>query len=237
MRYEISEITKLCEHRISQLDAVTHNLANINTPGFKFENLYFAAKNKDAKGDATASLFSPFLSVDYSQGIMQKTDNPLDVAIQGDGFFTIQTKNGPAYTRKGNFTVNKNNLLVTQSGEYVLGEKGPIVINGKNVNIDKEGNVKVDGNDVDKLSIVNFDNIKAIVRYGEGLFIDPGKGGMKRLEKPEVSSRHLESSNVNAVNEMVKMIDIQRSFESYQKVIQMMEDMDKLSTGRLGRLA
>lgn len=237
MRYEIGEIAKLCEDRISQLNAVTHNLANINTPGFKFENLYFAAKSKDAKSTASAPLFSPLLSVDYSQGIIQKTDNALDVAIQGDGFFTIQTKNGPAYTRKGNFTVDKNNQLITQSGDYVLGKKGPIAIKGKNVNIDNEGNVMVDGNDVDKLSIVNFDNMKAIERHGEGLFIDPGKGGMKRLEKPEVSSRHLESSNVNAVNEMVKMIDIQRSFESYQKVIQMMEDMDKLSTGRLGRLA
>ncbi|HLA27718.1 MAG TPA: flagellar basal-body rod protein FlgF [Syntrophales bacterium] len=237
MRYEIGEMAKVCEERISQLDAVTHNLANINTPGFKFENLYFAAKNKDVKSDASAHLFSPLLSVDYSQGILQKTDNTLDVAIQGDGFFTIQTKNGPAYTRKGNFTVDKNNRLITQSGDYVLGKKGPIVINGKDVNIDKEGNITVDGNNVDKLSIVNFDDVKAIEKYGEGLFIDPGKGGMRRLENPEVISRHLELSNVNATNEMVKMINIQRSFESYQKVIQMMEEMDKLSTGRLGRLA
>lgn len=237
MEYGIGEVARVCADRISQLDVVTNNLANIGTPGFKFEHLYFAAKNKDAKSDVSAPLLSPFLSVDYSQGIMQKTDNALDVAIQGEGFFTIQTKDGPAYTRKGNFTVNKNNQLVAQSGDNVLGDAGPVAINGETVSIDNRGRVTVDGTAAGKLKIVRFDNVKALTRYGNGLLMDPGEGGMKNMEKPEVSSRHLELANVNAIREMAEMINIQRSFESYQKVIQMMTDMDKLSTGRLGRLA
>ena len=233
----VDRIVKLCDDKISQLNAVTNNLANINTPGFKFERLYFAAKNEKTKDTFETLLSSPVPYIDYSEGMMQKTDNPLDVAIHGEGFFSIQTKEGVAYTRKGNFTVNKNNQLVTQSGEYVLGESGPLVLNGKNVTIDNEGRIRVDGNDVGKLSIIKFENLKALVRYGNGLFMDPGDSGMKMMEKPSVSSLHLELSNVNAVNEMVEMINIQRSFESYQKVIQMMADFDKLSTSRMGRLA
>lgn len=235
MSYGVGEVAKASTDRIYQLDVVSNNLANTGTPGFKVERFYPGTTGDDAKEGATTRL--SFTMVDYSQGMMQKTDNALDVAIQGEGFFTVQTRGGLAYTRKGNFTINKNNQLVTQSGDNVLGKAGPIAINGKTVNIDNQGGVIVDGAEAGKLKIVRFDNVKALTRHGNGLFMDPGSGGMKNLEKPEVSSRHLELANVNVIREMVDMIDIQRSFEFYQKVIQTIADLDKLSTGRVGKLA
>ncbi|MCG6533826.1 MAG: flagellar basal-body rod protein FlgF [Syntrophales bacterium LBB04] len=225
---------KSVSQSFSRLDVISNNIANIGTPGFKVERVY--------PGDATSSSEyangeSALLYVDYSQGVMQQTGNPLDVAIQGEGFFVVQTKEGSAYTRKGNFTINRNSQLVTQSGDNVLGENGPIQINGKSVNIDNEGTISVEGTEVGKLKVAKFDNPQKLVRQGGGLFMDPGTAGLEKVDKPEINSGHLELANVNAIQEMVEMIDIQRSFESYQKTIQTIQDMDKLSTGRIGRLA
>ncbi len=91
--------------------------------------------------------------------------------------------------------------------------------------------------DMGRFRIVKFENLSALVRHGDGLFTDTGGGGMKRIERPEISPNHLEMANVDVIREMAAMIDIQRSFESYQKVIQTMADLDKLSTSRVGRLA
>src|ERR1035437_7085222 len=110
MSYGIGELAKLATNTMSQLDVVSHNLANLATPGFKVEHLYQGDKTSAKTGDVGERTF---ILVDYSPGLMQKTDNALDVAIHGDGFFVIESKEGLAYTRKGNFTINKNDQLVT----------------------------------------------------------------------------------------------------------------------------
>jgi flagellar basal-body rod protein FlgF len=237
MAYGINEIANICNNTLSQLDVVSHNLANLATPGFKVEHIYQGDKGEKTsanKGDISGETR---IMVDHSPGLMQKTDNVLDVAIQGDGLFVIENKAGVAYTRKGNFTINKNNQLVTQSGDAVLGEAGPIKINGKQVTIEGNGAVIVDDTEAGKLQMVSFDNRENLVRRGDGLFMDPGSAGKKKVATPDFIPRHLELANVNAIKEMADMIDIQRSFESYQKVMQTIQDLDKLSTSRVGRLA
>ena len=221
---------------MSQLDVVSNNLANLAMPGFKVEHIYQGEGTQppDGKGSVEGNAL---LFVDYSPGVMQKTDNALDVAIQGDGFLVVESKAGLAYTRKGDFTINKNNQLVTQSGDSVLGEGGPITINGRNVSIDGGGMIAVDGAEVGKLQMVSFDKQQNLIRRGDGLFTDPGSAGKKKTAMPAFIPRHLELANVNAIKEMADMINIQRSFESYQKVMLTIQDMDKLSTSRVGRLA
>lgn len=234
----ISELAKICTRTMSQLDVVSNNLANLATPGFKVEHIYQGeaegAKTAAGKGDVGDPAF---IYVDHSPGLMQRTDNALDVAITGDGFFVIESQAGLAYTRKGNFTINKNNQLVTQSGDKVLGESGPITIAGRDVNIDGGGTVAVDGAVAGKLQMVSFDKRQNLVRRGDGLFTDPGTAGKKKVATPDFTPRHIELANANAIREMADMIDIQRSFESYQKVMLTIQDMDKLSTSRVGRLA
>jgi len=233
MSYGIGDLAKVAANAMLQLDVVSHNLANLSTPGFKAEHLYPGDKTADNKGDSGGGVF---IMVDHSPGLLQKTDNTLDVAIQGDGFFVIENKAGLAYTRKGNFSISKN-VLVTQSGDNVLGEAGPIRINGKHVTIESNGTVLVDGTEAGKLRVVSFDNRQNLLRRGDGLFTDPGTAGNKKEAAPDLINRHLELANVNAIKEMADMIDIQRSFESYQKVMQTIQDMDKLSISRVGRLA
>lgn len=234
MNYDIGDLARVCTNIMSQLDVVTNNLANLSTPGFKVE--YWRGDGEDA-GDKSTTGNGSSMYVDYSQGILQQTDNALDIAMQGEGFFVIETRNGTAYTRKGNFTLNQNKQLATRGGEILLGEGGPITIQGRNVEIDREGVVQVDGIMAGKLRIVAFDKPQKLIRQGEGLYTDSGTAGLKKVVNPDVSARHLEMANVNAIKEMANMIDIQRSFETYQKVILTISDMDKLSTSRIGRLA
>jgi flagellar basal-body rod protein FlgF len=237
MGYGIGEVAKASEGRIYQLDIVTNNLANTGTTGFKAERYHQGTISVGAGDKERTTPKPPFTIVDYGQGTILRTDNALDVAIQGDGFFTVQTRDGLAYTRKGNFTINKNNQLVTQSGEFLMGNQGPITVAGMDVNIDNVGNVSVNGEIAGELKIVRFENQQALTRTKDGLFTDPGTAGMKKMDNPEIKPRQLEMSNVNSIREMVDMIDIQRSFETYQKVIQTMADLDKLATSRVGKLA
>jgi len=151
-------------------------------------------------------------------------------------FFTIQTRQGDAYTRNGSFALNKNKELVTLNGEYVLGQAGKIVIDGKDVSIDKDGTISVDGNPSGKLKIVDFGNAQALTRSGEGRFLDSGKAELKEAGSYRIAGGYLEMSNVNAVREMTDMIEIQRAFETYQKVILTLQTMDNIATNRIGKV-
>ena len=237
MGFDTSDIAIAGSRKLTQLDVIANNLANISTTGFKSEHLYYAMKGKSAQESARSDLGLTSIVIDFAQGTLQKTGNPLDVAIEGDGFFAIQQNDTTGYTRNGSFVVNKNNELVTKSGAKVQGESGPISINGTQVNIDADGTIQVDGNVAGKLRIVSFANPGQLSRSAEGQYIDNGSAGVKKNDTYRVSGGYLETSNVNAMKEMVEMIDGHRSFESYQKIIQTMSDLDKLSTSRIGRLA
>jgi flagellar basal-body rod protein FlgF len=237
MAYDVTDVGKLCVQNIEQLDHVANNIANVTTSGFKTEHLHYFISQQPKPGSDLTPVHTPQLAIDYSQGAIQKTGNPLDVAIQGEGFFAVQTKGSIVYTRKGDFAITSDGKLVTTSGEEVMGDGGSIVITGNKVKINDQGVIEVDGSEVGRLKVVAFDNTKALVKQGAGLFRDPGTAIMKKVENPVILSGHIEVSNVQAVKEMIDMVDLQRSFETYQKIILTMQDMDKLSTSRVGRLA
>ncbi|MBW2650950.1 MAG: flagellar basal-body rod protein FlgF [Deltaproteobacteria bacterium] len=224
--------------QISRLNCVTHNIANVNTPGFKAERFHFLKASSDKAGaNEGRAAQRPATTIDYSRGIMQKTGNVLDLAINENGFFAVQTKTGVAYTKDGRFTLNKDGKLVTQSGDYVLGRGGKITIDGNNVQISRDGVINVDGDEVGALKIVSFREPSALVKINTGLYRNPDNlADAKEKENTWVQSGHLELSNVQAIREMVEMINIQRTFESYQKVIQTISEQDKMSTNRIGKL-
>jgi flagellar basal-body rod protein FlgF len=238
MGYDISEVAAAGARKLTQLDFVANNLANASTTGFKAEHLYYAMKGKEAQEGVRSDLGPTATTVDFAQGTLQTTGNPLDVAIEGDGFFATQQSDGTTtYTRNGGFVLNKNTELVTKNGAKVLGESGPISINGTQINIDAEGTIRVDGNLAGKLKIVSFTNPEQLTRSSDGQYVDDGNAGLKKNDTNRVSSGYLEASNVNAMKEMVEMIDGHRSFETYQKIIQTITELDKIATSRLGKLA
>ncbi len=233
MPYQVNDVADACSRTMSRLDHVTNNLANANTPGFKAEYLNFA---RESQNDGLAPE-SGQMAVNFAPGMLQETGNPLDAALKDDGFFVVETgQGGLAYTRQGNFALDENGYLVTAAGDKVLGASGPIQVEGDRISIDDQGRVISDGDEAGRLRIVRFEFPQLLQRKGSGLFTDPGNAGETPVENPQVKSGSLELSNVNAVKEMVMMIDIQRTFEAYQKVIRTMADQDELSTSRVGKL-
>lgn len=234
----IQELVKACNRIMPRLDSVANNIANMHTSGFKSEHLYHVQERVSSPaGTKGETQTVPLLVTDFSQGQFKHTGNTLDLALEGEGFFVIQTRNGNAYTRQGNFTINRNNDLVTQNGDHVLGESGnKITLTGEHAAVTGTGDVKADGGSVGKLKIVRFDKPQNLVRIGNSLFSDPGTAGLKPLDKPNVQSGCLELSNVDGIREMVEMINIQRAVEIYQKNIQTLSEQDRLSTSRVGRL-
>lgn len=226
-----------CRGIIHRLDSTVNNIANVDTAGFKGEQLFFFNAAVGGREERDISMPKPTSLIDYSVGDIYNTGNDFDLAIGGRGFFAVQTEDGMAFTRDGRFTLNRNRELVTLSGNHVLGRSGKIVIAGDDVDVGGGGEIIADGRKAGTLMLVDFENETRLVRDGENLFRDPDEqAGMKRADNPGIQQGYLEHSNVQAIREMVKMIDIQRSFETYQKIVQTLQDQDKLSTNRIGKL-
>ena len=230
---------------VLRLDCITNNVANINTPGFKadkyFLKLLEPTQNTTTQETTSQELglsYAPATTIDFSDGAIQQTGNPLDLAIQGEGFFTIQTSEGEAYTRKGNFTINSANELVTPEGDFVMGDGGRIVLTGTHIQVDSSGEIRSEEGAIGKLKIVKFDKPGALIKGGAGLLRNPDNAAVVQVQDdPNVQGNSLENSNVQALKEMIEMIDVQRTVESYQKVIQTLSDLDRLSVVSLGKLA
>ena len=233
MIYSIGEMAHVYQQTFDQLDFIASNVANSNTTGFKAVKLHYPAV------DPTKEMsFVPEVVVDYSPGTIYRTDNALDAAINGEGFFTIQSGDEITYTRQGNFTLDKDGNLITADGNYVLGKSGnKIKLPDGKVQMNEKGDITVDGNRIDTLKIANFTNPQALVRVEGCLFSDTGNAGYLEKQDPTVSQGHIELSNVQVVKEMADMIDLHRTVEVYQKVIQTISDQDKLATSQIGRLA
>lgn len=236
MMYGVNTAVSAAVKKLSQHDYVTHNLANAQTPGYKAERLIFVRKPETDPMAEDSFSHDPVVLIDHAPGMLQKSGNPLDVAIQGEGYFAIETKDGERFTRNGSFTLNASGELVTQSGDAVMGEGGRITISGKKVEISNSGAISVDGSEAGKLRIVDFKKKDALVKRGNGLFEAARNAEQAALENPEVRSGYLETSNVQAVKEMVEMIDIQRSFEAYLKIMQTISDQDRMATSRVGKI-
>jgi len=222
--------------QLEALDVAAHNVANVDTPGFKTVILTYLHDNSGTEKDLVPTI--PREVIDFRQGSTYVTGNPLDMAIMGSGFFVIETPEGEAYTRDGRFTLNEAGELVSFAGYPVMGTGGAVVFDGADINVDETGKLLNDGIHVDSLRIMSFENPSALGRADGGLYFDShDRAGIVESEDSKVVQRSLERSNVSSIQEMMKLIDIQRVFESYQKVMLTMQDMDKLSTSRIGRMA
>lgn len=248
MSYTINDIAGVATVKVNQLDLVSNNIANAATPGYKTEHMKASVGDNvtDPTNDQTPQI-NASVYIDFSQGALEVTGNNLDVALQSEGFFEVETPTGMAYTRAGNFLISRDGTLTDQRGNAVMADSGRITIAGDdtapNVRIAKDGMVKVygtepDGVEIANLKVVTFDNPEKLKRGVDGLFIDPGQAGLKVMEpeKKNVQSGYLEMSNASATKEMIQMIDIQRTFELYQKAIQTISEQDRLAVGRVGRL-
>ena len=228
-----------------RLDMISNNLANVNTPGFKkdkmsFEGLLAGSANPPAVPQGKTAdpiLQKENMYVDYASGSTSQSGNPLDLALNGDGFFAVTTPEGTAYTRQGNFRTSPDGTLVTVDGYPVQGAGGAAIrIPGSQVDIDATGLVTVDGVPAGTLSVVDFAKPYALTKAGNALFVPTDPQTRPQAGKAQVQQGYLEGSNVESVTEMVQLIETNRYFEACSKVIQNYDAVATKAANDLGKV-
>ncbi|MEE8575243.1 MAG: flagellar basal-body rod protein FlgF [Thermodesulfobacteriota bacterium] len=226
-----------------KLDEITNNLANVNVPGYKKDVQVFEEylTKETAEGTATeitkdtAFVHVSKVVTDFSQGITAKTDNPTDLAIMGDGFFVIDTPEGPRYTRKGDFIIDDKGQLITKDGNPVKASYGVIKLTSTDITIVDSGRITGYGTVLGKLDIVVFEKPYNLTKAGAGLFIADEGATPKPATGAKVMQGYLERANTNAVKEMVSMITALRSYESQMKLIQSFDKITEQAISLGGR--
>lgn len=212
---------------------IANNIANIDTPGFKkdtfsvesqdeAELFRFASEENPAFVGTLPLSVQPQVdfSTDFSQGRLEATGNPFDLAIEGEGFFVVQTEEGMAYTRAGNFARGADGRLVTLQGYPVQGEAGDIVLPERGeVVVDEEGNVRVGGELVGRLRVVRFPDPQLLEKRGENLFQAPEGVLPEEATGYTIHQGFLEKSNLDIVEAMVRMIEALRGYELAQRAV------------------
>jgi flagellar basal-body rod protein FlgF len=229
-----------------RLEVLANNVANINTIGYKRDRSIFRIPEENGsqtfetsiEGIQSLSPYAPPFStvIDFSQGAIRKTGNPLDVAINGNGFFSVQTPTGVQYTRQGGFTLDSQGKLTTSDGFPVMGEGGEITLEEGVVEIDTQGSVLVDGDEVARLQITDFSNPETLKKAGNSRFVETELSVVgQRPENTTLSQGYLETANVNPVLAMTEMIETSRAFEAYQKVIHSADEATSKSINDVGK--
>lgn len=228
----------------TQLNVVANNIANMNTNGYKSQTVRFeeymmpVAEASLFRGnrDQTLSYVVDAESVyDFKPGATLQTDAPLDVAINGPGWFTVETDKGVRYTRDGNFSLNTQGELITSSGNRVLGDGAPIVFTPQDTEIEfaQNGTITTSQGDRGRLTAVVFDNESQLRPDGINLY-----NGPDGRPSEEVVFLHgfLEKSNTESVKEITKLIDVTRTYESVSRMLKKLDDLRESAIGRLGRV-
>ncbi len=217
-----------------RLEVIANNLANVNTTAFKRDDSFtgelISASTllRDGTVDPTQKDVNEKTCTDFSQGTLQQTNNPLDLALDGQGFFAVQTADGVRLTRDGSFTLSNDGTLETRDGGIVLGVGGPIRIDNiqqiqsAKLVVDKNGEVKAGSEVYGQLRVVVPGDYSHISKAGANLYSLNDGATVRDADPANVSVRqgYLEGSNVNPIDEMVAMIQLQQNFEAGQKAIQ-----------------
>ena len=227
--------------RMLKQESFANNMANVNTVGYKKDGVFLHELNQAQDGLITDLDWEiPMVDgvyIDYAQGQLSKTERPLDVAIQGDGFFAVQTPEGTRYTRSGEFSLTPEGVLVDKNGYEVLSDSGPITIDGDNISIGREGAISVDGAEAAKLRVVDFAKPYDLGKAGYGYLVpNDGQGQTIESVNYEIHQGYVESSNVSIIEQMVDMLVSFRAYEAGQKAILTQDETLSRAVNDLGRV-
>lgn len=217
--------------RMTQLDLVSNNLANLGTTGFKRDSALFEAVMESSLQDADgleqsgapgrSFVQTERVASEFEAGPINTTGAPLDIAILGPGFLEIQTAEGPQYTRAGSLVVDRDGRLSTSSGDPVMGDGGPIQVAGTNVHFRGNGEITNDqGTVLGRVKIVEFENLNALQKRRHQQFEAGPTAGIRAVPSPRIIPESLEASNVNSVKELGTLVMLQRAFQANVQVLQ-----------------
>lgn len=224
----------------TQLDVVAHNLANMNTPAFRGEDTLFAEYLKKVEGGEKLSFVQDLAVVrDLKPGQMTRTENPLDLAISGEGYFAVETEFGERYTRNGVLQLDPDGRLTTSRGHAVLGEVGGAIVippDSGSISVARDGTISTADGQIGKLRLVRFDNEQALQRLADGLY-DAMDQEPRPDEDSEIVQGMIEGSNVQGVLEMTKMIKVMRSYQSVSGFANQEHELQRRAIQELGTRA
>ncbi|HVW30838.1 MAG TPA: flagellar basal-body rod protein FlgF [Polyangiaceae bacterium] len=228
--------------QLMSLDATANNLANANTTGYKSDNAVFrehlmtAVKGGRSVNEMRFSAIDGYAH-DYSTGPITQTGRPLDVAIQGEGFFVVKTPQGERYTRAGSFNLTQKGELVMPGGGQVMNEVGrPITVppDAKSVRITSDGSIDADGTIAGRLKVVKFTNQAGLEKEGNVLFKSTQSSGRPKVVPADLSTESVEGANTSVVLGMTSMVTTTRTFDAIERVIDAFSQADKLAASDVG---
>ncbi len=223
----------ILKHR--HMDIFAQNIANANTTGYKKQRISFkdylvpSDINSRIHGEGRIMATLSGVSIDFSQGPLIHTGNPLDFAISGEGFFVLE---GNRYTRNGRFMLDAEGNLITPEGIKVLGDGGPITVQGSEIEVSDTGEIFVDGILIEKFRIVDFPDKSMLKKISGGMYYSEVEG---EDVNPKIRQGYVEGSNVDPVHELIQMIETTREFEAYQKMIQAFDEATAKTVNEMGK--
>lgn len=226
------------------MDVTANNIANANTPGFKVESLLLQnqpANRAQAQDGPRQLQFVENWGVarDFRQGQLEYTGRPLDLAFEGEGFFAVETANGDLrYTRDGRFRLDQEGRLAATDGSLVLDETGmPILLEPGGGPITVQGGAMIqDGNEVARIGAYTFEDLGALQKTGDGRYLAPEGVDADIAETININQGYVETSNVQQVLELTRMMETMRAYQSVSRFIQQGEELDRKAIERLGKV-
>lgn len=234
MGFGITAALSGAKARELQLEVLANNIANIQTTGFKELSVAFATDLNNARGisdelaQTRTSVKEGKTFINFRQGSLHRTGNPTNFAIQGSGYFVVQTPEGNRYTRNGNFTLDGTGTLITTNGHPVLTGSGPVTIpTGSEISLGTDGELSVNQESLGKLWVVDFIDKQNLKPVGNNYFSADGVGKKQNFNFTVVQG-HLENSNVRLVSNMTRIIQVSRAYEALQKTIKQQTEASKM---------
>jgi flagellar basal-body rod protein FlgF len=228
-----------------EMDIVANNIANADTNGFKFESLM--TKETPARPASTSQGPNPVRFVtasgvarDFSQGNLRRTDGALDLAIDGAGFFKVTTKAGERFTRDGHFRTDETGRVVTQAGAVVADEGGGEInidpTKPGEITISPDGVVSQGSERIGKIGVFTFASLSALEKTGDNLYQNASNQPATATTDAKIRQGMLESSNVNPIVQITRMIEVNRAYESVTQMMGAQSALSRDSIARLGKL-
>ncbi|GAA0587442.1 flagellar basal-body rod protein FlgF [Rhizomicrobium electricum] len=230
---------ELAAHR--SIDVIANNIANMSTPGYKRESVKFEEYLQQLRpaqgqkgGQSLSFVKDAGVMHDMSAGRMEPTGSPFDLAIGGDGYFAVQTTAGERYTRNGHFTLNQDGIIVTEQGDQLLGDGGPITITADDgdITFGSDGTVTGRQGQLGKLRLVDFADSRALTKEGSSLYATTQTANP--AANVTIAQGMLESSNVQPVVEISRMIEVMRAYEATSTLEKGSSDMKRQAVQKLG---
>jgi len=229
--------------RVLKQEVFANNMANVNTVGYKKDNVFLhQLENAKQKAGLVTDLdweipMVDDVYIDFGQGQLRQTNQPLDIALEGEGFFVVDTPDGERYSRNGAFSLTAEGTLIDGNSNSVMSDAGPITIAGDEISFSNDGGVFVDGAEAGRIRVVNFEQPYNLRKVNDGYFMPEDESVLPEAATDfSIRQGYVEASNVNIIQNMVDMLVSFRAYQSGQKAIQAQDETLDKAVNDLGRV-